>query len=315
MKISGFSFVRNGVKLYYPIKEAIESILPICDEFIVAVGKGDEDDNSREVIESIKSDKIRIIDTEWNPTHWKKGAINSIQTNIALKECSGDWCFYVQADEVVHEKYLDILYNRCNNLLNDDRVEGLLFDYKHFWGDYNHYIKSHGWYPYEIRIIRNLKNIYSWESAQSFRYFETEYKDTHQKEGTRKLNVALANAEIYHYGGVRPPHLMRNKQKALNSVHWGLKKAEEYYDSHNKEFDYGPLDRIEIFKDTHPKVMEEMISNMDWKEKLQYSGQINPTRELHKHERAKYRILTVLEKLIGDKQIGGFKNYNLIKGL
>jgi hypothetical protein len=39
MKISGFSFVRNGIKLYYPVIESIQSILPICDEFIIAVGK------------------------------------------------------------------------------------------------------------------------------------------------------------------------------------------------------------------------------------------------------------------------------------
>lgn len=313
MKISGFSFVRNGVKLYYPVKESIESILPICDEFIVAVGKGDEDDNTREVIESINSPKIRIIDTEWDTQHWKKGAINSIQTNVALKECTGDWCFYVQADEVVHEKYLPIIKNRCEELLDKKEVEGLLFKYKHFWGDYEHYNQSHAWYPEEIRIVRNNPNIYSWESAQSFRVYD-EYKDTHQREGTRKLKVARVDAEIYHYGWVRPPHLMKTKQKALNSVHWGAKKAEEDYEQGVKIFDYGPLQKCDVFEDTHPAVMKDIISRMDWKEKLQYSGNADPTREPHKHERFKYRMLSFIEnKLLGGRGIGGFKNYDLVK--
>jgi glycosyltransferase involved in cell wall biosynthesis len=315
MKISGFSFVRNGVKLYYPVRESIESILPICDEFIVAVGEGDEDDNTREVIESIGSPKIKIIDTKWDEKHWKKGAINSIQTNVALKECSGDWCFYVQADEVVHEKYLPTIKSRCEELLDNHEVEGLLFKYKHFWGDYDHYHKSHAWYPEEIRIVRNHPKIHSWESAQSFRFYE-EYRDTHQREDTRKLKVARVDAEIFHYGWVRPPHMMRTKQKALNSVHWGRKRAEEDYDKGEKIYDYGPLDRLEVYKDSHPKVMDEMISRMDWKDKLQYSGKPSPSRELHKHERTKYKVLSAIENnLLGGNSLGGFKNYELVKGV
>ena len=61
MKVTGFSFVKNAIKYDYPIVESITSILPICDEFVIAVG--DCNDGTRELIESIGSDKIRIIDT------------------------------------------------------------------------------------------------------------------------------------------------------------------------------------------------------------------------------------------------------------
>lgn len=313
MKISGFSFVRNGIKLYYPVKESIESILPICDEFIVAVGAGDDDDNTREIIESIGSPKIKIIDTVWEEKYWKKGKINALQTNLAKSHCSGDWCFYVQADEVVHEKYLDTIAKRCKELQDDERVEGLLFKYKHFWGDYKHYFRSHAWYPNEIRIVRNLPEIHSWQSAQSFRWAK-ELKDPHQEEGTRKLRVARVDAEIFHYGWVRPPHLMRNKMKALNSVHWGKQKADEDYEKKAKTFDYGPLSFADEFKDTHPAVMKEMISKMDWADKLQHSGKPDPARKLHKHERFKYRFLDWIEKTFNRGElIGGFKNYELLK--
>ena len=313
MKISGFSFVRNAIKLYYPVVESIISILPICDEFIIAVGKGDSDDRTREKILSIGDPKIKIIDTVWEEKYFKKGIINAIQTNIAKEFCSGDWLFYLQADEVVHEKYLPVIKSRCQELLDNKEIEGILFKYKHFWGDYEHYHKSHGWYPYEIRIIRNRSDIYSWQSAQSFRKFDY-YDNPRQKDGTHKLKVAKIDAEIYHYGWVRPPYLMQNKRRALDSVHWGRKKAQEYYNNAPKEFDYGPLDRLAVFRETHPKVMKEMIEKMNWQDKLQYSGKPNPNREPHKHERLKFRFLSFVEKhFLCGKQIGGFKNYILIK--
>lgn len=313
MKISGFSFVRNGVSLYYPVAEAIKSVLPICDEFVIALGAGDENDTTKETILAIGDPKIRIIETVWEEEFYKKGVINAMQTEIAQRQCSGDWLFYLQADEVVHEKYLPVIKARCQELLDKPEVEGLLFGYKHFWGDYNHYHSGHGWYPHEIRIIRNLPDVHSWQSAQSFRHFNP-YDNPRQEYGTSKLKVAAVDAEIYHYGWVRPPQLMQNKRRALDSVHWGKKKAADYYDKAPKEFDYGPLDRLTIFKGTHPKVMESMIEMMNWQDKLQQTGKPNPYRELHKHEKLKYRFYTALEKFFnGGKQIGGFKNYLLLK--
>lgn len=315
MSISGFSFVRNGAKLYYPVKESIESILPICDEFIVAVGDNDPDDNTRELIASIDSPKVKIIDTVWDKKYMKRGAIHSVQTDIAMKECKGDWLFYVQADEVVHEDDLPKIEKRCDELLDNKDVEGLLFSYNHFWGDYDHYHRSHGWYPYEIRIVRNHPNIHSYQSAQSFRYFDY-YEHPRQPEGTRKLNVAKVDAHIYHYGWVRPPHYMQNKRRYFNINHKGLEKATEIYDKLPEEFDYGNLGKVAVFEGTHPKVMKEKIAQMDWKHKLQYSGKRNKHRMPHKHEVFKYRVMTFIENNFnGGKQLGTFKNYNLLKNI
>lgn len=314
MKLSGFSFVRNGIKLYYPVVESVKSILPIVDEFVIAVGRGDDDDTTKQQLENIGDSKIKIIETEWEEKYFKKGIINAIQTDIAKKECTGDWLFYLQADEVVHEKYLPVVEARCEELLDDQEVEGLLFGYKHFWGDYKHYHTGHGWYPYEIRVIRNREDIHSWQSAQSFRKFDY-YDNPRQPEGHHKLKVAKADAEVYHYGWVRPPHLMQNKRKALDSVHWGLGKAKNHYEKAPEEFDYGPLNLLSEFKETHPQVMEEKIKEMDWENKLQYTGKSNPYREKHKHEKTKYRIISFLERYLnGGKQLGGFKNYILLEG-
>lgn len=295
MKISGFSFGRNLVKLYYPIEEAVRSILPICDEFIIAVGRGDDDDTTREIVEKIGDPKIKIIDTEWKDREKLKGLIHGQQTNIALKECSGDWCFYIQSDEVVHEDDLPKIKARCEELLDDKRVEGLLFDYLHFWGDYDHYHTGHAWYRREIRIIRNHMGIKSWSSAQSFRL-----------DDDQKLQVAKVDARIFHYGWARPPHLMQKKNKAMNTTHHGRDGAEEEFRHAHDEFDYGPLNRLDIFKDTHPAVMKKRIAEMDWKHKLRESDPPGMKREPHKDETLKYRVISGIEKMTGLS----FKNKN-----
>lgn len=314
MKISGFTFTRNVSKLYYPIKESVLSILPICDEFVVALGKGDKDDNTRELLESINSPKIKIIDTEWDTETFPNGMENAHQTDIAMKHCSGDWLFYLQADEVVHEKYLPIIKARCEELLDNEKVEGLLFKYMHFFGDYEHYINYHGWYQNEIRIVRNRPDIHSFESAQSFRRIpDFDGKSYRKQEGTHKLKVANVDAYIYHYGWVRPPRYMQNKKKALDSIHKGDKKADELYKEREQEFDYGPLKNLPKFQGAHPEVMKEKMKDFNWATKLNYSSNHKPNRPKFKHEKPKYKIISFLERnLNGGKHFFPFKNWELL---
>jgi hypothetical protein len=281
MRISGFSFARNVGKLYYPIEASIRSILPICDEFVIAIGRGDPDDRTRDMVAAIGDPKIRIIDTEWTDRERLKGQIHSQQTNVALNACTGDWCFYVQADEVVHEDDLPAIRSRCCELLDDADVEGLLFRYLHFWGDYDHYHINHTAYPREIRIVRNGKGIQSFSSAQSFR-----------RDGG-KLRVAAVDARIFHYGWVRPPRMMATKNREMAITHHGREKAAAM--GTDAGFDYGPLDRLAVFKGTHPAVMADWIARLDWKDQLQYSGK---PRIPQKHDRLKYRILTCLEQVV-----------------
>lgn len=313
MTISGFSFVRNGVKLYYPVVESIKSILPICSEFVVVVGRGDPDDTTREEIATIEDPKVHIIDTEWDEEQYTRGSVHARQTDIAKEACSGDWCFYLQADEVVHEKDLPVIEERCRELNDDVEVEGLLFKYRHFWGDYDHYHRGAGWYPNEIRIVRNLPEIHSWQSAQSFRYF-SEYRHPRQEEHTRKLQVAESGAEIFHYGWVRPPERMQRKNTEFKSIHWGKKRARDYSEKAPELFDYGPLALVPKYRGTHPEVMQDRINDFYWADQLQYTGSPNPHRNKHKHEQLKYRILRWLERTLGlEHPPWTFKNYHLLQ--
>lgn len=300
------------------MRQSVESILPLVDEFIVVLGDSDQDDTTRTEIEAINSDKIRIIDTVWDIEKYPRGMEHAHQTDIARQHCSGDWLFYLQSDEVVHEKDLNVIRERCIELVNDKEVEGLLFRYRHFWGDYEHVQDSHCWYRNEIRIIRNLPDIHSWESAQSFRripgFNGLNYR---QQEGTYKLKVAPANAEIFHYGWVRPPAVMQSKIKAFSINHRGRKKVEEQVAAHqfDRVFDYGNLSTLTRFEGTHPAVMKDWIARFDWKDQLRLTG---PTRSLNparsKHDRPKYRFISWIEKhLLAKRRLGEFRNYKLLK--
>jgi glycosyltransferase involved in cell wall biosynthesis len=315
MKISGFTMAKNTSKLYYPIKEAIESILPICDEFVVALGDCDPDDTTEELINSIGSDKIRIIHTVWDIEKYPRGMENAHQTDIAMKACTGDWLFYLQADEVIHEQYLDTIVQKCTQRLNDPEVEGFLFRYKHFFGDYRHYNDHHGWYPYEIRIVRNAPDIHSHISAQSFRRIpDFDGLNYRQKEGTYKLQVEKIDAEVYHYGWVRPPQLMQAKSKSLDTIHKGEKAMEEAYQRKAPVFDYGNMNWYKEFTGTHPAVMQDFIDRFDWADELHFEKGYQVSRPLMKHEKTKYRILTWIEQhLFGGRQLFGYSNWKIVK--
>lgn len=315
MKISGFSFIKNASKLYIPVKESILSVLPLVDEFVIAIGDCDEDDTTKQDILSIKSDKIKIIDTIWDTKTFHKNTEFARQTDIAKEHCTGDWLIYIQADEAIHEDDFPVIKKAMFDNLDNSDVDGLLFKYRHFWGDYEHYHQSHKWYPREIRIIKNNPSIHSWRDAQSFRKFNTEFKgtfDDYMSENSTKLNVKLIDAYIYHYGYVRPPKMMSYKTKVMNTSYHGKEQANKKFNRDPSVFDYGPLQQIAKFSGTHPEVMLDWVAKHDWKDQLQYSGKRFTDRPIHKHEKLKYRILSYVEyKVLNGYQIGGFKNYKL----
>ena len=316
MKISGFTMGKNISKLYYPMKESILSILPVVDEFIVVLGDSDQDDTTRAEIESIGSAKIKIFESVWDTEKFSSGTIYAQQTHLAKNYCSGDWLFYIQADEVVHEDYLPAIKKRCEELVDEQGVEGILFKYRHFWGDYWHFHDSHGWYRNEIRIIRNDPDIIPWRDAQSFRripgFDGTNYNQT---TGTFKLKVADIDAYIFHYGWVRPPRFMKSKSIVFNSHYNQMKQASlpEGEQLNKMSFDYGVMGRLPVFIGSHPKVLESKISAFNWKDQLQFTGKRNPDRLPHKHEKLRYRFVSFIEKYLLRQPVGEFKNYELVR--
>ncbi len=306
--------MRNTSSLYYPFMESVLSILPLVDEFVIALGDNSPEDTTEDTLRKINDPKIKIIPTFWDLETYKQGTVYAQQTDIAKSHCTGDWLFYLQSDEVVHEKYLESIKKTCQLYLDDDNTEGFLFGYKHFWGDYNHYVESHAWYPQEIRIIRNRPDIHSFGDAQSFRVFThfdgMNYRD---KSNSRSLYVRRMDAEIYHYGWVRPPSLMQQKSVVMDSAYHGTDEVKRRHAKRTLDFDYGNMNDYPVFIDTHPKVLQSFINRFNWRDQLHYEKSYQPLRPPLKHEKLKYKILSWIEKnILKSRQLFGYKNWKLI---
>ncbi len=279
MKISGFTFLRNGRKLGYPFEASIRSVLPIVDEFVIALGPCDDDTEA--VLRAINDPKIRIIPTQWNerirPDYSVKGFVYGQQKSIALFNCTGDWAFYLEADEVVHENDLPKIRAAMEKYLKDDEVEALAFDYLHFYGNRNTIAWSPGWYRSEVRIIRNTIPVWSSEAL----FFNV--IDEHKR--SRYPRAAHTGASIFHYGWVRSEEQMNLKSEAVLKF-WQNRAA--------KAVDYADIDPkvLKPFTGTHPKVME------NWLPKAEGMFQANPAHTLTSREK-KHRRMMKLEEMLG----------------
>ena len=278
MKVSGFTFLRNGQKLGYPFVASIRSILPIVDEFVVALGPCDDD--TEKMVRDIGDPKIRIIPTQWNERirsdYSVKGFVYGQQKSIALFNCTGDWAFYLEADEVVHENDLPKIRAVMEKYWDDERVEALAFDYLHFYGNANTIAWSPGWYRSEVRIIRNT--IPAWSSEALF----FNVVDGHKK--SRHPRAAHTDATIYHYGWLKTPSQLESK-KNNNSKHWGKSVS---------VVDYSEIDpqTLRRFTGTHPKAIQ------DWLPPATGVFQANPGHRLTARER-RHRVILALEGWLG----------------
>ena len=286
MTVSGFSFIRNGLKYDYPFEESIRSVLPLCDEFILAVGKS-EDDTLRRA-QAINK-KIKIIETVWDDTLREGGAILAQQTNIALQRAQSDWAFYLQADEIVHEQELPIIKSAMEEHKQNSEVEGLLFNYIHFYGSHQYIGNSRRWYRNEVRIIRPGIGIQSWGDAQGFR------------RNGRKLRVKALSAHIYHYGWVKPPEAQQAKQKSFNKL-WHSDDWVREHVGNAETYDYSRGGRLSRFEGSHPSVMQKRVASENWKFEYDPIGLREPFKE---------KILNQIEEWTGWR-IGEYKNYELL---
>lgn len=279
MKVSLFSFLRNGVKLGYPFLESIRSALPLADEFVIALGPSDPDeqDQTRLLLESLREPKLRIVPSVWNEQMKTAGFVYGQQKMLAQSQCSGDWAFYLEADEVLHERDLDAIRAAMLRHLNDQQVEALVFDYEHFFGSPKYVARSPGWYRRAPRIIRN--NIRSVACDGLF------WNVVVSNQRMRWPRAALANATVYHYGHVRPVEAMNAKQVAV----------ERYWDKTPQSFTKYRIDPSILypFQGSHPAVMSDWLlrqSNNDFSPDLSH--------ELTRRER-RHRLGVRMERWFG----------------
>lgn len=291
MKICGFTFVRNAVRFDYPIQQSILSILPIVDEFVVSVGNSD--DGTLQLVESIGSPKLRIFHSVWDETLKEGGRVLAAETDKALAHVAPgfDWAFYLQADEVVHEKDFENILTAARKYKDDPAVEGLLFRYLHFYGTYDYIGDSRRWYRHEIRMIRSNGTFCSYRDAQGFR--------TRQN---KKMAVKKVDADIYHYGWVRHPHKQLEKLSSFYTL-WNGPGYRPPPVADEEEFDFfKDVDSLARFEGTHPAVMRQRISEKNW--------QVNFDTGRKRFSFSR-NLLYRVEKITG-KRLFEYRNYRVI---
>lgn len=303
IKISGFTLVRNGLRFDYPFLESLRSLLPLVDELIVNVGQSDDStlEKVRQLAANEGKGKVLIIESDWQfdkPEKKQGGLILSEQTNVALEKTTGDWCVYLQADEVLHEKDISLIREAIEAQHPRLEVEGLLFDYVHFYGSFDVVQETRSAYRREVRVIRRSSGAQSVGDAQSFR-----------KPNGEKLSVVRSGAKVFHYGWVRTPEAMREKTFFLDQLYHGEPSPENALRGipHTGDnYRYKKIWGLKAFRDAHPGVMEERIRNKGWHWDLSQSPWVYSWKD------AKRVILDTFERMTG-RRLFEYRSYRLLK--
>lgn len=288
--ISGFTIVRNAVKLDFPLEASIRSILPICDEVVVNVGRSE--DETLDVVRGIADPKIRIIETEWDLG--MRNAMLGHETLRAMRECRHPWGIYIQADEVLHERGSEELRKAVERCDGDPRVEGLLVRYLHFYGDLDTLAMNRRWYRREVRAVRldPALDIRPYQGAQGFRV----------GPGHRKIRARLTAAEMFHYGWARPTQAIKAKREINQTIYpWSAKREARAADRPQLPWFPG----LRRFTGTHPAVARGWVEAR----REQVRGRVEPPHFQTEHLR--FYASDLIERLTGAR-VFEFRNYRRV---
>ncbi|MBA3498299.1 MAG: glycosyltransferase family 2 protein [Gemmatimonadales bacterium] len=286
VKVSGFTIVRNAITLDFPVEASIRSLLPVCDEVVVNVGRSA--DATLDLVRSIGSPKIRIIETEWDMS--KRNTVLGVETLRTMRACLHPWGMYIQADEVLHERGAEALAAAIRQHDGDPRVEGLLVRYLHFYGGFDTVATHRRWYRREVRAVRldPALDIRPYQGAQGFRV----------GPGHRKIRARLTAAEMFHYGWARPARALREKRELGKTMY-------PWRDASDRQPLLAWVPGLQRFQGSHPAVARAWIE----------SRRVDPERTIAPR-RFRFRFLRyyasgAIERLTGVR-VFEFRNYRLV---
>jgi hypothetical protein len=306
LKVSGFTFVRNAIRLGYPFEESVRSLLPLVDELVVNVGRSD--DGTLDLVHGIGDPRIVVVESVWDETSLERGRVLAEQTDIALDRCTGDALVYLQADEVLHEEDHPRIRESLARMHGDPRIEGLAFDWVHFYGSFHTVGLSRLWYRREVRAFRAGLGVRSWKDAQGFRvwtpppgYTGPPPRSLKTGDPARKLRVAPSGARVYHYGWVRPPAQQAVKLAEFERLYRGDAARSERLAA---GFAYDEGEKVTRFEGTHPAVMAPRVAALDWP--------FEPRRHRLRMGNLRGDLLDLFETWTGVR-IGEYRNFEWVR--
>jgi len=290
VKVIGVTIARNAVQLDLPVEASVRSLLPLVDELVAVVGASDDDTRAR--LEAIDPERVHLTETAWDMTGRSGGAVLAEQTQLGLAEAErrgADWCFYLQADEVIARCDDDAIRTALRAATRRVAVEGLLFDYVHFFGDFSTVATSRNFYRREVRIVRAGIDVRSYRDAQGFRV----------GPDLRRIRVIPSGARVYHYGWARSAESAARKTAVLETI-FGGRPARE------RPFRFGRLPGLRRYTGDHPEAIREWIADrphlLAWEElPVRWTAQ-----------NARYVLSALIERITGWRP-GEFRNYTLLR--
>lgn len=291
--VSGFTFVRNAVLLDFPLEASIRSLLPICDEVVVNVGRSDDD--TLGVVRALDEPKIRIVESTWDLSRGR--SVLADQTDIALQACRHPWAVYIQADEVLHESGAPRVRQAIADNDADPRVEALVLKYHHFYGGFETELVARSAYRREVRVVRRdpALRIHSYCDAQGFRAGPAD----------RRVRARLVDAEMFHYGWARPSAALDRKDQEDERIYaWSEAERRERL-SRGATLPWKP--GLRPFTGTHPAVAASWIAER----RAAAAGRIGPRRPRRGVKEWRHAALDLVERMTGARPFE-FRNYRLV---
>jgi hypothetical protein len=287
VQISGFTIVRNATLLDFPLEASLRSVLPVVDELVVNVGVSDDDTLDR--VRAIGDPKVRVLQGAWD--QMRGTAMLADETQRAMAACRSSWGIYIQADEVFANGGAERVRTVIEQCDADSRIEGVLVDYRHFYGGFDTVATNRKWYRREVRAVRLGRDVdvRSYRDAQGFRV----------GSAGRHIRAVASGAMMHHYGWARPAWALAAKRVADSAMDPVGKQGQEAR----------PLlpwiPGIAAFVDSHPSVA------VDWVSARRTGDQLIAPRMYQPHHLRLY-LLGVLERLTGWRPFE-FRNYREVR--
>lgn len=247
MTLGGNICIRNGFDLDYCWREAIQSLVNVCD--VVSVSDGESTDGTQEAIrEWMKYEpKIVLNVYPWpNPKGNPDWYVDWLDYN--RNHLQADWQFQLDADEILHENS----YDEIRRFIDGPQDRTGVVTRFNFWKDGQHLIPD-GFCCSKRPIRLSPQKLFL-------------ASDGYDQRGERAAALGTATKiEIGHYGFIRKPEQFFKKERLLQGMYFDsydprLEKAETFQGNWMAmEGVTGWEDKLDPFTGTHPAIIHEWL--------------------------------------------------------
>jgi glycosyltransferase involved in cell wall biosynthesis len=200
MKISIYTFVRNGLFLDYHVVDMLRHHASFADEIVVHEGMST--DGTFEAIQGIDP-KIKIFRSNWD-AHAGLQWVNTFKDE-ARKRCTGDWCILVDADEFIPEWEFEPLRKR---LAETDEMT-LPMTLLNFYGNY----KVYHAFPDKFRLPWMKRNIH--RNVPEIEMHGGDASSVKHRNLPFELTPGTEVCTLHHFGSVRKPARLREQWRNM----------------------------------------------------------------------------------------------------